>query len=301
MLKKNLPRALAFLLCLLLLRAPALAASASFEGMEFDTQAETLDFGDHAVKDWEGLKAFLAQFPNLKRVDMFGTLTSLEHADRLTEAFPGVRFGWTLVFAKGAHTVRTDQEAFSTLHGWCDMHRSEDFEVFKYCPDMKALDLGHNHLTDLSFLLYMPHLRVLILAGNAHIGSHAEILPELKELEYLELFGCSIKDLSFLPRMTSLIDLNVSSNKAPDWAPLKEMTWLKRLWVSNLWGVRMPKADQEALQAALPDTTIVFKGDPTTGGWREHPHYDAIIEMWKTGKYIPFEDSAPLSAESGDD
>ena len=128
-----------------------------------------------------------------------------------------------------------------------------------------------------------------ILSGKYQRG---EVLSELKELEYLEVFGCGIRDLTPLTKITSLIDLNVSKNKAPDWEPLKEMTWLKRLWVSDLWGIRMPKKDQEELQSALPDTRIEFRGDPTSYGWREDPHYDVVYEIFHTGKYIPFEDSA---------
>ena len=294
-------KGLACLLCLLLLFGCAAADPVVFGSLTFDSDAEYIDLGDETVKDWDALIEFLGQFPNLKKVDMFATLTRKARADLLAETFPDVRFGWTLDIAKGAHTVRTDAEAFSTLHGWCDMHRTEELEVLKYCTEMKALDLGHNHLTDLTFLTYMPHLRVLILAGNVHIGSNADILSELQELEYLELFGCSIRDVSFLTKLPNLIDLNISNNKVVDWTPLKELKQVKRLWVSNLWGIRMPKADQEALQEALPDTRIEFKGDPTANGWREDPHYDIIYEIFHTGKYIPFAESAPLPGEAEDD
>ena len=48
----------------------------------------------------------------------------------------------------------------------------------------------------------------------------------------------------------------------------------------------------------------MFKGQPTDNGWRtdpktkeDHPHYAVIYEMFHTGIYIPFEESAPLSGE----
>ncbi|MBQ4224266.1 MAG: leucine-rich repeat domain-containing protein, partial [Prevotella sp.] len=36
----------------------------------------------------------------------------------------------------------------------------------RYCTKLKGLDLGHNAITDISFIENMPHLRVLILADN---------------------------------------------------------------------------------------------------------------------------------------
>ena len=292
---------LACLLCVLITAGSAAAEQLAFGGLSFEENAVSIDLGDLQVKDWDGFVAFLEQFPCLEKVDMFATLTRKAEADRLAETFPDIRFGWTLDIARGAHTVRTDAEAFSTLHGWCDMHRSGDLEVLKYCTEMKALDLGHNHLTDLSFLACMPHLRVLILAGNKYIGDNAAALACLKELEYLELFGCGVRDVSFLAELPNLTDLNISNNKVVDWTPLKQLKQLKRLWVSNLWGIRMPKADQEALREALPDTRIEFKGDPTANGWREDPHYDVIYEIFHTGRYIPFAESAPLPGSTEDE
>ena len=299
--KTNGKKVFACLFCLLFLFSSALAEPLTFGSLTFDSDAVSIDLGEQQVKDWDGFIAFLGQFTRLEKVDMYATLTRKAQADRLAETFPGIRFGWTLDIARGAHTVRTDAEAFSTLHGWCDMHRSGDLEVLKYCTEMKALDLGHNHLTDLSFLTCMPHLRVLILAGNAHIGSNADTLRELKELEYLELFGCSIRDVSFLTDLPNLIDLNLCNNKVVDWTPLKELKQLKRLWVSNLWGIRMPKADQEALLEALPDTRIEFRGDPTANGWRDDPHYDIVYEIFHTDRYIPFAESAPLPGDTEDE
>ena len=289
-------KSIVLILCLVLLCGTALADPVAFGGVSFDSTAEAIDLGDQIVTDWDGFVVFLHAFPDLKKVDMFATLIGRNEIDRLAETFPDIHFGWTMQMTP-YHTVRTDATAFSTLHGWCDPHTSSELEILKYCTGMMALDLGHNNLTDLSFLLGMPHLRVLILAKNDYLGNNIEVLGELQELEYLELFGSGIRDVSILTKLPNLMDLNLAFNEVQDWRPLKEMKQLKRLWVSNLYGWRMPKEEQEELQEALPDTVIEFNGDPTDYGWREDPHYDIVYEIFHTGVYIPFAESAPLPEE----
>ena len=99
-----------------------------------------------------------------------------------------------------------------------------------------------------------------------------------------------------------------------DWRPLKEMTWLKRLWIPGMTAQAMSAADLQELQEALPDTVIMadrkYAKDPVGNGWRtdpktkvNDPHYDIIYEIFHTGVYIPFVESAPLPEEevpSGD-
>ena len=217
-----------------------------------------------------------------------------------------VTFGWKLQLMryKNKHIVRTDAEAFSTLHGVCPNHPSEEFELLKYCTDMLALDLGHNYLTDISFLLNMPRLRVLILGENQKLRN-IEVIGELKDLEYLELFTCGIRDISPLTKLPRLMDLNLANNVVKDWRPLKEMKQLKRLWISDMGEHALSKAEKQELEEALPDTVIMYTGKPTDNGWRtipgtktNDPHYDVIYEIFHTGVYIPFEESAPLPGDS---
>ena len=153
----------------------------------------------------------------------------------------------------------------------------------------------------------MPRLRVLILGENQKL-KNIEVLAELKDLEYLELFTCGIKDITPLTKLPNLIDLNLANNSVADWRPLKEMKQLKRLWISDMGVHAMTAAEKAELQEALPDTKIMYKGQPTDNGWRtdpetkkNDPHYDIIYEIFHTGKYIPFEESAPLPGESPSD
>lgn len=301
----------AFLAALLLLFGAARAETVSFGGVSFDRNAETIDLGDQVVGNWADFSAFLKKFPNLKQVNMFATTVDAARVEKLEKAFPGIEFGWTLKMMY-YHIIRSDAEAYSTLHGFHPKHRSSEFVLLKYCTKLKALDLGHNNLTDISFLRSMPHLRVLILGDNNHL-KNIETVGELKELEYLELFSCGITDISPLTKLTNLMDLNLANNAVKDWRPLKEMKWLKRLWISGMCRGKMKKyelsaEERQELEEALPDTRIEYLGQPTDNGWREDPatglkdpHYEVIFRMFNTGTvYIPFEDSKDALPEDSD-
>ena len=101
------------------------------------------------------------------------------------------------------------------------------------------------------------------------------------------------------------MDLNLANNVGKDWRPLKEMKQLKRLWISDMGEHALSKAEKQELEEALPDTVIMYTGKPTDNGWRtipgtktNDPHYDVIYEIFHTGVYIPFEESAPLPGDS---
>lgn len=299
------------LLAFLLLCGTALADTVSFGSVSFDRDAESIDLGEQTVRDWNAFTAFLKKFPNLKKVDMFATTVDAARVKKLEKAFPGIEFGWTLKMMY-YHIIRSDAEAYSTLHGLHPKHKSSEFVLLNYCTRLKALDLGHNNLTDISFLLKMPHLRVLILGDNNRL-KNIEVVGQLKELEYLELFSCGITDISPLTNLTSLMDLNLANNQVKDWRPLKEMKWLKRLWISGMRHGNMEKRELNAeerqeLEEALPNTRIEYLGQPTDNGWREDPatgepdpHYEVIYRMFNTGSvYIPFADSADAPPEDDD-
>ena len=307
---------LCLLLCLLM-AGSALAGTVTFGSISAEQNADYIDMGDQVVATnrLADFIAFLQEFPNLRKVDMFATQVNRTVVQKLEEALPGVQFGWTLQLMKykNRHIVRTDAKVFSTLHGKCPNHNDDDFLLLKYCTQLLALDLGHNYVSDLSFLRNMPHLRVLILGENKTV-KNIEVLGELKELEYLELFTCSLTDITPLTKLPNLIDLNLSNNKVADWRPLKEMKQLKRLWISGMCTGRRGKAEltaaeRQELEEALPNTEIIYVGEPTQKGWRliddrktdkpsnRVPHYAVIYEMFHTGTYIPFEESAPLPAE----
>lgn len=285
-------------LILMLLFAWTIAASAQAEEVTYRDyegkitvakDAEYIDLGRLKVENYDAFEAFLDQLPNLKRVDMYTTHVFKGQAARLSSRYPHIEFGWTLYF--GDHTIRTDQTAFSTLHdGLGRGHTSADMEVLRYCKNLRALDLGHNDLTDLSFLSELDELHLLILADNQI--TDISVLAELENLEYIELFMNRVTDLTPLSNLTHLMDLNVTSNRVESLEPLYSMPWLKRLWLCEGAGEEVLTSDAvQSLKDALPETYIDTTSLGTEGGWRKHAHYTTLRQIYKENTYIPFDDS----------
>ena len=253
-----------------------------------------LDLGEKFRRLSE-VEQILDGYPNLEKVDMFGTPVGWKSVEELEARYPGVEFGWTLKI--GDHEVRTDATAFSTLHLTnSKTHGTKEISLFRYCRKLKALDFGHNGCDDISFLEELTDLRVLIIAINR--VTDISPLAKLQKLEYLEIFNNYITDLSPLTGLTHLMDLNISYNNIQDLTPLYQMPWLKRLWMYRCTNRNsadyLPEETIEELKKHLPDTEINYKSMPTAGTWREHPHFDVIHAMFRSPDgYAPFEDSFP--------
>ena len=273
------------------------AERATYGRVIYPTDAEHIDMGSQHVSDWDGFYHFLRKFPNLKKVDMFATEVYRTKINEIKTEFPDVEFGWTMRISE--HTIRTDQTAFSTLHNnKSDPHRSADFSILRYCTRLLALDIGHNLVEDVSFLHYLPQLRVLILACNINLRDISP-LRELTELEYLELFKNDIHDISPLAHLTQLRDLNICFNRVQDYEPLKGLHNLQRLWLfnSNNYSddIPVPYNIVAGLKQALPNCLVDAVSYSTLGGWREHERYDIINKMFDEGYYIPFRFSPPVT------
>ena len=274
----------------------AMTAEASLEarqvsafGLRFDPDTALIDLGDTKVEDFGALTALLDQLPRVETVNLYASRVPREQMAYLTARYPQVFFGFTLYVAE--HVIRTDQTAFSTLHNnKAPTHTSQDFDVLRYCTRLQALDLGHNNLTDLRFLENLTELRVLILAVNRI--SDISPLKNLTRLEYAELFKNKITDITPLENMSRMLDLNLCFNYIKDYAVLEKLTTLQRLWLynSNNYSTKDPvRQDVIArLKAALPDCRIDTASYSTLGGWREHPRYFTIFEIFKTSVYQPF-------------
>ena len=307
-------RRLAALLLAGLLLLGAASAEIQYGNQTFTGTETFIDLGDMKVKDFDALAEFLAQMPQLRQVNMFGTKIRKAQCDALAERFPEIRWGWTMV-VKGSdheHLIRTDQTAFSTLHNnQTSHHRSEDFSILKYCWNLFALDLGHNSITTLDFLEDVPNLRVLILACN----TIQDITPisKLTHLEYAELFKNDIRDISPVTSLTHLLDLNVCFNHIQNLDELKQMTWLKRLWMysGRVYNQSYSEEEAQSFKKALPDTEVDTRHYSTAGTWRyldnnnkvKSPHYAVITATFGDTSlrpklvYIPFVDSYPFTEE----
>ena len=185
----------------------------------------------------------------------------------------GVKIVWTLRF--GRWTVRSDIQVFSSLLGGAEKEprfgANDLAPLFKYCRHLKALDLGHNNLQDLTLLATLPELQVLILADNPWLKDISP-LANLTELRYLELFACMrITDLSPLRALTKLEDVNLCHEyMLTDPAIFDDMPNLKVCW---LRGVGFTREQKKAFIEAHPDAKVEFsvykdRLSATDGGWR---------------------------------
>ena len=242
-------------------------------GKEHSSAETELDFRGTGITDLSELGAMLPYLDHVERVYLTDLDIPSKKIEAMADAFPEVKFVWRLrvVF----WSVMTDAKSFSTRNYDPPSYRlsSREAEKLRYCDELEALDLGHNGITDLSFVKHMPGLKILILADNEVRDISA--LSELKELEYIELFKNHITDLTPLTKLPKLQDLNLCYNRIQDFSPLCEMSGLKRLWLN---GTKVDKATAAELTESLPDCRIVTDGDhSTSSGWREHERYDWMI------------------------
>ena len=288
------------------------SSEVSFQSRVFTGEETIIDLGSVKVTDLNEFAQFLRQMPNLQQVNMFETKLDKDGCRLLADLFPNMKWGWTMILqgTDHSHEIRTDQTSFSTLHNNQSIgHTSEDFEILRYCWNLFALDIGHNSVTDLSFLRNLPRLRVLILACN----QIRDISPiaSLEHLEYLEIFKNDIRDISPVTGLTHLLDLNACFNRIQDISPLKEMTWLSRLWLFRAQGYMKDysKAEIRDFKAALPNTELDMIHYSTAGYWRftddekRVPHYEVIVATFGNRAdrpkraYVPFSESAPFTEE----
>lgn len=245
------------------------------------------------------IAAALRALPNIKTVKMYKYRPSLKGMeDYLINVFPEVEFEWTLdwIICYGSRVrLRTDATAFSTNKGRREPRYTADeiWARLKYFPDLLAIDLGHNNVSDLSFLANFPKLRRLIVVDSLKPVTDISVLAELKDLEYIELFMQDITDLTPLANHTELLDLNLCHNNISDLTPLYSCTKLQRLWISN--NPNLTEEEIAAFKEALPNCRVESKvWGSTDAGWREHPRYFVMINSFEKMKYNPFTESQPL-------
>lgn len=240
-------------------------------GRQFSTADTAMDLAN--VKIGRGrvdeVRAWLPYMTVCTLVDMDGCGIPNTMMAELRDDFPNMKVVWRIYFS--SYSCRTDAVALraSTINSSMS---SDVMQVLKYCTDMEMLDLGHNSQADLSYVSYMPKLRVAILA----IGYAKDLTPlaSCLHLEYLELFSNSIADISPLAGLKELEHLNIANNCITDISPLFGMTQLKRLWIARN---NIPEEQIEELIAALPNTEIDYtSSNPTGGTWRKNERYDLL-------------------------
>ncbi len=234
------------------------------------------------------LEELLAHMPNLQKLVMCDCGFSDEEMAVLRDAHPEMEVVWRVYMGGGAYSLRTDGLVFSAMAGEGDLKPtliSEDVQVLRYCRDLRALDLGHMQLEDISFLSDLPELRLLILA-DCPFTDMTEI-GKLSHLTYLEVFlNFSVNTLEPLSHLSDLRDLNISyMPHANDYEYLYGLKNLERLWANHC--ELTYEARQGLMENIVPTCEIhAMEDESSTGGWRDdNPKYLALVEMFDTGRY----------------
>ncbi|MBQ8313190.1 MAG: hypothetical protein IJX84_08320 [Clostridia bacterium] len=235
---------------------------------------------------YKKFKDMLRCFSNLEEITMFSYRYSLKEMESIFADFPQIEFHWTIRLDN--YLIPNDATAFSTNKGRREpRYTPQQLRALSYCENLVALDVGHNNVSDLSFLTQWPGLRIFICVDSRTPVKDISPLKDMHDLEYVELFMQNITDISALEGKTKLLDLNLCYNDITDLTPLHSCVNLQRLWISN--NKHLPQEQIDALQAALPNLVIETETKKSTeAGWREHPRYFTMRESFESHYYVPF-------------
>ena len=264
-------------------------------GAEIDSSVTVLDL-ETLVKSSTKLadiRTALNCLPHVEKVIMYKFRNSKSNMEKLLADYPDIHFEWSVhwyICDGRVVDLRTDATCFSTLKGRQDPRYTADMLMpyLQYCPDLLGIDVGHNNVSDLSFLLNWPNLRRLICIDSKVPVTDLSPLAQLPDLEYIELFMQNITDLSPLANHTKLLDLNVCHNNITDLSPLYSCVNLERLHIS--YNPNLTQEEIDKFKAVLPNCVVETETYQSTGGgWREHERYFVIQKSFEDYVYYPFE------------
>ena len=250
------------------------------------TQADYVDISHVDVRDVD-IDKIIERLPNLTRLVMIDCGLDNDGYASLQDRHPDIKIVWEIVLEYW--TIRTDVVAFSTFKTTAEEYymMNEDAYYLKYCNELVALDLGHNYVSDLSFLEYMPELKVLILVDNVKEkdGETLRHLTDLSELQYctklryLEIFANNVSDFSWMENLTELEDLNISYNSVSSIQYMTNLPNLKKLWMEHTY---ISYDGYCRLRQMYPNAWIVRDGEGSVDqGWRTGARYTAIRRMFR--------------------
>lgn len=186
---------------------------------------------------------------------------------QLRDDYPDTKIVWRVKC--GVKSYLTD----TTVVRCVETLNNKNSKQLKYCTDVVYLDIGHNYtLSDLSFVSYMPNLKVAIV-GDCHTES-VEPFAACKNLQYLEIVNCDyLKDVSPLANCTELRGVNMSNSMGiDDLSPFYGLEKLERLFLGKH---DLPQEEIDAVRQALPNCwvtdqseNVAWIGFNYSVGWR---------------------------------
>lgn len=241
--------------------------------VELSSDAAEVDLSGIEMESVDAVEAALPLFSGLERLILCDTGLPSEELDAMWKRHPETRVIWNVKV--GYSWLRTDTTTLMPFKlGYDGLEgvemKDKDMTEVKYLTDMVCMDLGHQGMTNIEFVRYMPNLKYLIIADTP--VTDLSPLGELKNLEYLEAFLNGITDISPLAGCTGLRDLNLCYNDITDISPLLELPNLENIWLSSNWGLTDEQRQQ--VKDTFPEAKIVFMTKSSTGeGWRDLPRY----------------------------
>ena len=215
-----------------------------------DDRCFGVEIGNEAARQ---LYDVLPYLDKLERISFVDCGIDDDVMDKLRRAFPEKEVVWLVRFGWGQ--AMSDVDRIWAIGGFND----EQLKPLKYCTKVKYLDLGHNGITKLDFLYYMPDLEVAIFENDYLVDLTA--LGSCKKLEYLEVGETRVTDVSPLAGCESLEHLNIGGLPLlRDISPLYGLTHLKRLY--GLCDVNVPQEQIDHIKQLMPDCEIDFQYDP---------------------------------------
>ena len=224
-------------------------------GQEADTHTTLLEYANVEIGNEAARQLYdvLPYLDKLERISFVDCGIDDDVMDKLRRAFPEKEVVWLVRFGWGQ--AMSDVDRIWAIGGFND----EQLKPLKYCTKVKYLDLGHNGITKLDFLYYMPDLEVAIFENDYLVDLTA--LGSCKKLEYLEVGETRVTDVSPLAGCESLEHLNIGGLPLlRDISPLYGLTHLKRLY--GLCDVNVPQEQIDHIKQLMPDCEIDFQYDP---------------------------------------
>lgn len=168
---------------------------------------------------------------------------------QLREEFPATKIVWRLYIEYIGFL--TDIKVLHLTWMWTN----QNIQILRYCNELEYFDIGHNTISDISFMAYMPNLKYAILSYNW--VRDLTPLSNCKKLEMLELYFCHLlKDISPLAECENLKMLNISATDVKDISPIFGLKKLERFYCIMNYGI--PEEQQEQIYEELPDCWITF-------------------------------------------
>lgn len=235
-------------------------------GQEIDTGAEQMVYVNEKIGD-EGVPQIreilpLMTYLNYLLLDDCG-IGDETMAQLREDCAPAIKVVWRIHFSGDGYNCLTDTEKI-----WATGTVTDGYTAgLKYCNDVKYIDMGHNCITNIDFVSYMPKLEVAIFSITW--VESAEPLGNCPNLEYLEIFNSRISDISALANCTNLRHVNVSFlSELTDVTPLLSLEAPERIRVTCL--DKVPQEQIDALVERFPDCQVTYgRSDPSKSGeWR---------------------------------